>query len=100
MKDNVLTMEMVQEMVDAMKPQKMVAMNPYVRLPAENEMTVAEEKEAGTLPGNIMLSKAVPLLTAYEFDQSVLDFPLRFDKIKVEIDQPTPIYFRSSYIWP
>ena len=74
---NVLTMEMVKEMVMAMQaPLPTVALNPYVRLPVDNDMTLADEKEAGTLPRNIMLSKSVPLLTGYQFDKSLLDFPV------------------------
>ena len=85
--NEVFTKEMLQKIIDAMQPpDKMIALNPYVRLPADNEMTVADQKDAGTLPGNIILSKAVPLLIAYEFDRSLLELPLIYD-INVEREE-------------
>jgi len=72
--NKVLTQAMVQEMIAAMpKPLPVITLNPYVRMPADNNMTLADEKEAGTLPGNILLSKAVPLLCGYKFDRSLFE---------------------------
>jgi len=71
-----ITYEMVAEAIKAMpKQQPIVVLNPYVRIPTDNDMTLADEKEAGSLPGNIMLSKAVPLLCGYKFDRPLLEFP-------------------------
>lgn len=71
----VLTKEMIQDVMDKISPPlPTVVLNPNLYVPIDNERTLGELKEAGELPPNILLSKAVPLLTGYEIDTSVLDF--------------------------
>lgn len=71
---SVFTMDDFKRVIAAMpKPLPTIALNPYLSLPLGNVMTLADEKEAGTLPPNIVLSKAVPLLTGYVFDDSLLE---------------------------
>jgi len=76
-KPKALTREMVQDIIKSMpKPEPMLALNPHVHMPVSNDLSLADLKNLGQLPPNIMLSKAVPLLTGYEFDRSILNLTM------------------------
>jgi len=90
---NAITKEMVEELVAAMKPLPTVLLNPHLSLPLCGDTTLAEDKDAGTLPSNIILSKSVPLLIGYQIDKSLLEFNLP----KIEPTPPKHIMFKSRY---
>lgn len=70
-------------------PGKYIALNPYARIPATNPLTVQQERELGLLDSRVLLSKAVPLLMAYEIDRRAM-FPR---------PEPPPVrfMFHNSY---